>query len=267
MSSKFDKFTDSKFYNLGEKLGNIIILSLLWVVCSLPIVTIGASSAALYFAIHKNLSEGSEAYTKDFFHSFKANLKPGIILSVITILYCAVTAFNMYIGRNGIGNFTFPSWYFPFSFVLLIPIIFILPFLFPYVARFSDTIGKTLKNCFTFGSIQIFSSIEIVILMLAASAAFYYFPPCLLVVPYFVCRITHFLTEKSFNTVLLLMDKRAHPEKYPDPASLSSANEDDKDNEDDDEYEYIYVDDDDEDDASSEDADTDSTSDFGDKSQ
>ncbi len=226
MSSKSGNFLGSRFYEIMEKVGDIVILSLLWTVCSIPVVTIGTSSSALYFAIHKCLAEESAHPAKDFFHSFKSNIKQCSILTVVAILYSAVAFFNTYVAYNGWGDIKLPDWYFPVSFLLFIPILFIVPFLFPYLARFNDSISKVLKNSFIFGSIHVINSIEIIIMMAAAAVAFVVFPPSLLFVPYIVCRVTHFLTEKAFATVLMLMDKREHPEKYQETVNEESENSD-----------------------------------------
>lgn len=64
------------------KLVDMLILSGLWVICSLPVVTIGASTAALYYVTLK-LANNEEGYTvRSFFHAFKENLIPGIPLGI-----------------------------------------------------------------------------------------------------------------------------------------------------------------------------------------
>ena len=40
---------DSPFFNLMSKLGDLMLLNLMWIVCSLPIVTVGASTTALVY--------------------------------------------------------------------------------------------------------------------------------------------------------------------------------------------------------------------------
>ena len=47
--AEYDKYANSWLYNLGDKLGDMIILSVLWLIFSLPIITIGPASAALYY--------------------------------------------------------------------------------------------------------------------------------------------------------------------------------------------------------------------------
>ena len=64
---------DSKAMNYGNKLAYLLLLNLLTIVCSLPLITIGAS----YTAMHRVLLliyRDEECYiTKDFFKSSKEN--------------------------------------------------------------------------------------------------------------------------------------------------------------------------------------------------
>ena len=78
---------DGPLYRFLEKIGNLIILNLLLVVCSLPIVTIGPALTATYYVCLKMLRNEETGIIKSFFHSFKMNFKQGLILGVcVTVL-------------------------------------------------------------------------------------------------------------------------------------------------------------------------------------
>ena len=40
---------DNPIWRFMGRLGDMIVLNLLWLVCSIPVVTIGASTTALYY--------------------------------------------------------------------------------------------------------------------------------------------------------------------------------------------------------------------------
>ena len=42
------RFTDNIFFRLMGRMADLVILNLLWLCCSLPVVTMGAATAALY---------------------------------------------------------------------------------------------------------------------------------------------------------------------------------------------------------------------------
>ena len=47
---------DNKLFGALGKAVDCVILSVLWLVCCLPVITIGASSTALYYTVHKGSS-------------------------------------------------------------------------------------------------------------------------------------------------------------------------------------------------------------------
>ena len=71
-------------------LGQLIALNLLWIVCSLPVITAGASTTALYYCTLKLHKDGDIRVFHDFFKSFKQNFKQS---TLIWILMAAVAVF------------------------------------------------------------------------------------------------------------------------------------------------------------------------------
>lgn len=71
---------------------DLIVLNLLAILCALPIVTAGASYAALC-AVCRKLVRGEDGYLfRDFFRAFKSNLKDGSILGTVLLL-CTLVLF------------------------------------------------------------------------------------------------------------------------------------------------------------------------------
>ena len=73
-----------------------LFISVLWAVCSLPIVTLGASTAALNRVAHNWMKERSDCSVKHFLQAFKENLKGGTLVWLILMLPLAVILFNAY---------------------------------------------------------------------------------------------------------------------------------------------------------------------------
>ena len=71
---------DSAFYRFITRLWDILQLNFCWVLCSLPIVTMGASTVAAC-SVALKMAEDTEGYiVRSFFREFKKNLKSGIPL-------------------------------------------------------------------------------------------------------------------------------------------------------------------------------------------
>ena len=70
---------------MGE-VADVIILSLLWWLCCLGVVTIGAANTAMYYVLGKKVRKESTYVAKDFFKSFRQNFRQSVPISLITII-------------------------------------------------------------------------------------------------------------------------------------------------------------------------------------
>ena len=65
------------------RLADFFILSVLWMVCSIPLVTIGAASFALYDTVAHCFRYNEGGMVSRFFSTFKRELVRGILLTVL----------------------------------------------------------------------------------------------------------------------------------------------------------------------------------------
>jgi len=77
---------ENKFFSVIRKIVYILFLSVLWTICSIPILTIGPATAALYYAVVKSVRKERSYPVKEFFKEFKRNAKQGIFLTIIFIV-------------------------------------------------------------------------------------------------------------------------------------------------------------------------------------
>ena len=80
---------DNPVWVFLTKCVDLFIICLLWILFSLPVVTIGASTAALYHSVHKTILNSEGYPSKTFWHSFRTNWKQGIILTLLCLLPAA----------------------------------------------------------------------------------------------------------------------------------------------------------------------------------
>ncbi len=144
MRSFFD--TDKPVWRFFTKLFCMIELNLLWLVCSLPIVTIGASTTALYYTMLKVVGGEDYGLTKIFFRSFKENLKQGIILGLIALAAGVLVAFDLHFYVIAPGKIT--SVFQVFQLVLVLLYLMVVTWLFPVAAKFENTTLNLLQSAF-----------------------------------------------------------------------------------------------------------------------
>ena len=86
---------DNPVWRFIGKLGDLIILNVLWIVCSIPIFTIGASTTAVYYVTLKMVRDEEDSTIKSFFRSFKSNFKQATAIWLILLAAGAVLALSL----------------------------------------------------------------------------------------------------------------------------------------------------------------------------
>lgn len=137
-----------KFIN---KIVYSVYLNILWFICCIPVITIGASTTALFYVTLKISKDEEGSITKAFFHSFKENLRQG------TVIWLILLAFGIILGIDG---YVLYHMRFENVFWTLCTAVFcvaaaayaiILMYIFPLLARFDNTIGAMFKNALFIG--------------------------------------------------------------------------------------------------------------------
>jgi len=81
---------DSPLMITMTQITDCIFLSLFWLLGCFPVVTAGVATAALYDAVYHGFRKGEKHSWQRFAHSFRQNLKPGLLPSVIFLAAAAV---------------------------------------------------------------------------------------------------------------------------------------------------------------------------------
>jgi uncharacterized membrane protein YesL len=88
---------ESKFSQVVLRITHGCYLNLLWFVCSIPIVTLGAATTALY-AVTLEIARDEEGdITKQFFAAFRANFKQATQLWLILLAIGIVLGVDIYV--------------------------------------------------------------------------------------------------------------------------------------------------------------------------
>ena len=77
------------------RLADFFFLSVLWVLCSLPVITMGASTTALYYVTLKMAGDQEGKLSEQFLGSFKQNLKQGIVIFAGFLLIGAILVIDI----------------------------------------------------------------------------------------------------------------------------------------------------------------------------
>lgn len=111
---------------------NLVALNILWLICCVPIFTIGAATTALYHTIFQYHTHQDDEIFRPFFRAFRANFKQATLLWMLSLLAMGLLAFDLvYLLSWGLGTAVL--------FLLIVCAVFVLGIqlhLFPLIARF-----------------------------------------------------------------------------------------------------------------------------------
>ncbi len=226
-NKSLDRVTNSWLYRLCKTVGDVVIISALFLLFCLPVVTIGASVTALYYTVYQKYYKKHDEISKDFMHSLKDNLKEGIIINLIYLIFGGAVGFNIYFAFSGLGNIKLPEWYTIVSLVPLLPIIFSLPFVYPLLARFRNGIRATIKNSFTLCMINFPKFLLIWLIVIVALAVSIVFPPAALVIPAGAMYLCQMITEKAFAQAIEVEKARDNTDDEDAEESETASDEED----------------------------------------
>lgn len=135
---------DSTFGKLMTKIGIIICANLMFVLFSLPVVTVGASIAALYHVMLKTLrGNGNVNPFKQFWVGFKTNFKQGTIAWIVFVILVVIGYFNVQFCLRAQG---FVSYFRYGIYALGIVAVIIMIYLFPTMAAFDNTLPNLIRT-------------------------------------------------------------------------------------------------------------------------
>lgn len=154
---------DNPVWRFIGKFFELMILNVLWLICSIPVFTIGASTTAVYYVTLKLVRDEEGGTIRSFFKSFKENFKQATMIWLIMLAAGIVIGFDLYFF---IDIFTGASNFRTFMVVLFsaIGIVYAAIFLyvFPLQSRFYNPVKKTLFNAFFMSIRHLFHTIGIV---------------------------------------------------------------------------------------------------------
>lgn len=124
---------DNPIWKFIGNLWDFFVLSVLWLVCSIPIVTIGASTTALYYVTLKMASDQEGKLWQQFFHSFRQNWKEATAIWIGFLAVGIVLGIDLFYGLTGGTNLA--SAVLVFAVVAGALYLCLLSFVFPLLAR------------------------------------------------------------------------------------------------------------------------------------
>ena len=152
---------DSPVMRVLNRVGDLLILNVLMIVCCIPVITAGAAFTAMHYVLLK-IVRGEEGYLiRGFFFFFRSNFRQATLIWLLMLLVVAV-----YVGDIWIFNYS--GLVFPKPLIIAVAavafvLLMIAVYVFPLQARFENSVKNTLKNAMLLA----FANLPRTILMMA----------------------------------------------------------------------------------------------------
>lgn len=137
---------DNPVWKYLGRIWDAIWLTILWFVCSLPVITIGASSTAASYVALKVMKDEEGSLTKQFFYSFKQNFKQATIIWLVALLFTIVLGVNFWFYYQ--LNNAFSKVFMIVLIVLSVVFTMVLHYIFPVLAKFDNSTKNLLIMSF-----------------------------------------------------------------------------------------------------------------------
>ena len=176
-----------KFFNLDSplmqalnKVVDLMWLNILTLICCIPVITVGPALTALHYMALKMVRNEECYITRDYFKSFKLNLRQGIVIWLIELVIVALLIGDFLILQNSEVAFGEPMRV--ILMVVAVLVLFLFTFVYPVLAKFDNTVMRTLKNALFIGILQFPKTILMMILSLIPVVLFVMAPQLLPIV-------------------------------------------------------------------------------------
>lgn len=154
------------------RLGQIWLLNILWLITSIPIVTIGASTTALIYSCMK-LSKNEGYLAKNFFHSFRENFKQSTAIWLIYAVVGVLLSMDLYYWTN-VAESRASIWW-AASIAIVIIYVTSLTYVFAIQSKFYNSVKRTIAFSFILPYKHLKETILMLVTIVALVLANYYF--------------------------------------------------------------------------------------------
>ncbi len=198
---------DSPIMRFLSHLADLVILSFLWLVCSLPLVTMGAATTALYAVLLKDVAGEGGPVVRSFFRYFKENFKQATVLWLILAVVTAICVADVLLILSGMVGESIAA-----IVVCSVPLVFVvmaMGYCYPMIAYFRITTGRTLKNALLLTVCKLPSSLLMAALNCFPMALWVFFPKqfyatvifLLLIGPGIIANLNAYLLLRIFKKI------------------------------------------------------------------
>lgn len=137
---------DNGLFRALSRLADLMILNICFIVCCIPIFTIGAAATSLYYVTLK-MADDEEGYIfRSFLKSFRENFKQATVIWLIALAAGAILVVDFLILRNASDSVSTVMKVLIAALALLYAMVVL--YVFPILSKFENSVKATIRNAF-----------------------------------------------------------------------------------------------------------------------
>ncbi|GHV38600.1 hypothetical protein FACS189490_00780 [Clostridia bacterium] len=187
---------DGPFYRFGALLADVLWVSVLWIAFSIPIVTMGASTTAVFYVMTRRAAGKEQYIFRDFFASFKRNFKVATPVFLCLLLISVLLIINI-MNIGVMGNMA--GIMLPIQYCVLLEVIFVSLYIFPVLSRFDMKFTQLFKSAFFMANRHLLTTVLCLAALIAVILAVYLMPILFFVAMGLYSLATSYLFIKRFK--------------------------------------------------------------------
>lgn len=142
------RYENNKMYRAFGLVADCFLLGAMWIFTSIPVFTVGAGSAALYYTVNKCVRQGRSYAWREYWGSFKGNFKKATLAWLIFLALGIVLFLDINLMKQALEQDS-PLGALYYFFLVLSAVVMAWIFcLFPYMARFEGSLREVMKKSF-----------------------------------------------------------------------------------------------------------------------
>ena len=162
---------ENKFWNFMGKITDVACMSLLWLLTSLPVFTIGAATAAFYSFTLDAVGDNEGRVIGSYFSAFKANFKKATLLWLLQLALGALLAVNLYAAWNFyLAKGVIALGFLSLSGCAALVAICCSVYIYPILAAYDFPVKKILTDSFVMATGNLHVTISVLVLFLLAGS-------------------------------------------------------------------------------------------------
>ena len=194
-----------RILNVLEKGGNVILVSVLWLIGCIPVVTAGTSTAAMYYTVVKSILKENGYLAKEFFRAYRMNLRQGIPATLLVAAAVLLMYFNLryavWVVRPNDSTIGVILEVVYAAFLILF--LAIGTYLFPVLSRLQVKFTELLKITAWMSARHLLTTIGMLAVLVVQVVVCYVFLPGLAFIPAAGCLLQSVLLEPKLRKITL----------------------------------------------------------------